>query len=210
VVEDPHTVASRARDAVLAGFDAGLDTDLDAALSDPDPEVRVRALGAAQRRGVLDDARRVAALTDPDPLVRRRACALEVRSPTRARAVVDALIGLLADADPLVVVGAATALGEAAVPQSAASLSSIARTHPDARCREAAVGALGAIGVPDALGAILDALGDKPAVRRRAVVALAAFSGPDVERALRAALEDRDWQVREIALALQPDGEEPG
>jgi HEAT repeat protein len=45
-------------------------------------------------------------------------------------------------------------------------------------------------------------MGDKPAVRRRAVLSLAPFAGPDVEAALRRALTDRDWQVRQAAADL--------
>ena len=62
--------------------------------------------------------------------------------------------------------------------------------------------ALGAIGDPTGLPAILAALHDKPAVRRRAAVALAAFAGPSVEAALRRCLEYRDWQVRQVAEDL--------
>ena len=70
-------------------------------------------------------------------------------------------------------------------------------------CREAAVAALGAVGNRGGLAAVLAAAsGDRPAVRRRAVVALAAFDGPEVDAALRAALEDRDWQVRQAAEDL--------
>ena len=81
----------------------------------------------------------------------------------------------------------------------------MAREHEDPLCREAAVaalGALGAHGVTDGLPAILHATGDRPAIRRRAVLALAPFDGPDVEAALRRALEDRDWQVRQAAEDL--------
>ena len=39
----------------------------------------------------------------------------------------------------------------------------------------------------------------KATVRRRAVIALAPFDGPEVDAALHAALEDRDWQVRQAA-----------
>ena len=74
--------------------------------------------------------------------------------------------------------------------------------HSDPLCREAAVAALGAIGDPAGLPAVLAALADKPAVRRRAAVALAAFTGPVVETALRRCLEDRDWQVRQVAEDL--------
>ena len=56
-----------------------------------------------------------------------------------------------------------------------------ATAHDDARCREAAVAALGAIGDPAGLPAVLAALGDKPTVRRRATVALAGFDDPRVE-----------------------------
>jgi HEAT repeat protein len=49
------------------------------------------------------------------------------------------------------------------------------------------------------------AASDRPAVRRRAVVALAAFDGPEVDAALRTALRDRDWQVRQAAEDLLAD-----
>jgi HEAT repeat protein len=77
------------------------------------------------------------------------------------------------------------------------------RTHRDALAREAAVAALGALGDPLALPTILAACGDKPAVRRRAVLALAPFDGPEVDAAIEAALTDRDWQVRQAAEDLR-------
>jgi HEAT repeat protein len=56
------------------------------------------------------------------------------------------------------------------------------------------------------LAAVLSALGDKAAVRRRAVIALAgfddAFEGDDVQGALRKAVSDPDWQVRQAAEDL--------
>jgi HEAT repeat protein len=203
VGDDPDTAARRARATVLSGYDAAGGFDVTTALSSPEPLVRARALGAAARAGRLDVAARLVALADPEPLVRRRACSIEVRSPSRNARVSAALAGLLDDADPLVVASAATALGEAVVTSTADALGTTARDHTDPRCREAAVAALGAIGAPSSLSVVLDALGDKPAVRRRAVVALAAFDGPEVEAALVAALEDRDWQVREIAAVLR-------
>ena len=42
---------------------------------------------------------------------------------------------------------------------------------------------------------------------RRAVVALAAFEGTDVVEALRARLDDRDWQVRQAAETILQIGE---
>ena len=66
--------------------------------------------------------------------------------------------------------------------------------------------ALGAIGDPAGLPAVLGALEDKPAIRRRAAVALAAFEGPAVDAALRRCLDDRDWQVRQVAEDLLVPG----
>jgi HEAT repeat protein len=71
--------------------------------------------------------------------------------------------------------------------------------HEDPLCREAAVAALGAIGDPAGLPAILAATTDRPAVRRRAVLALAPYAGPEVDAALARAHHDRDWQVRQAA-----------
>ncbi|GAC1478905.1 MAG: hypothetical protein NVS1B12_15720 [Acidimicrobiales bacterium] len=78
----------------------------------------------------------------------------------------------------------------------------MATQHDDPLARESAVAALGAIGDPAGLPAILLGCVDKPAVRRRAILALAPFSGPDVDAALNRALADRDWQVREAAELL--------
>ncbi len=83
-----------------------------------------------------------------------------------------------------------------------AALASATDGHRDPLCREAAVAALGAIGDPAGLPAVEAALGDKPAVRRRAAVALAAFEGPIAGSALQRCLDDRDWQVRQVAEDL--------
>jgi HEAT repeat protein len=78
----------------------------------------------------------------------------------------------------------------------------VATFHSDPLVREAAVAALGALGDPDGLEAVLAACRDKAPIRRRAVLALAAFEGPEVDAALRAALDDRDWQTRQAAEDL--------
>ena len=115
------------------------------------------------------------------------------------------MVALLADPDASVVEMTAWSLGER---EEAGAVSALARLvpvdggHPDPLCREAAVAALGAIGRPDGLPAVLAALDDKPAVRRRAAVALAAFEGPEVDAGLRRCLTDRDWQVRQVAEDL--------
>jgi HEAT repeat protein len=116
------------------------------------------------------------------------------------------LTALLADPDVTVVEAAAFALGEldAAVVRddAVAALASTVTSHRDPIAREAAVAALGALGHPSGLPAVLAACADKPAVRRRAVLALAPFTGPDVDAALATALTDKDWQVRQAAEDL--------
>ena len=61
---------------------------------------------------------------------------------------------------------------------------------------------LGILALAGGLEAVLAACRDKPAIRRRAVLALAAFEGPAVDGALRAALDDKDWQTRQAAEDL--------
>jgi HEAT repeat protein len=174
------------------------------ARADPDPRVRAAALGALVRgagAGTAGTAWR-GAVADPDAAVRRRATELAPAiGPTTARA----LVARLADDDVTVTETAAWALGELGpVPRSGATraLARVARDHPDALAREAAVAALGALGDPAGLPAILAACTDKPAVRRRAVLALAPFTGEAVDAALQNALEDRDWQTRQAAEDL--------
>jgi HEAT repeat protein len=112
--------------------------------------------------------------------------------PTRDRAEQRTAVERAADA---------AALGlRARLPAGApADLERAARDDPDPRVRAAA---LGALGDPAGLPAIIAACRDKPAVRRRAVLALAPFDGGEVDDALRTALEDRDWQVRQAAEDL--------
>ncbi|MHB1548861.1 MAG: HEAT repeat domain-containing protein, partial [Acidimicrobiales bacterium] len=129
---------------------------------------------------------------------------------TRPRVALDRA---LVDPAPMVVEMAAWALGERTDPIAVPSLVALADRlagHRDPLCRESAVAALGAIGDPSGLSAVVAALGDKPAVRRRAAAALAAFDDPRAETALRSCLADRDWQVRQIAedlLAVGSGGE---
>jgi HEAT repeat protein len=115
---------------------------------------------------------------------------------------------MLEDGDAGVVESACFALGELgsrAGAEATTALVGVVTTHDDPLCREAAVAALGAIGDPAGLAAILAATADKPAVRRRAVLALAPFDGPEVDVALQRAASDRDWQVRQAAEDLGVD-----
>jgi HEAT repeat protein len=180
-------------------------------LDDRDPGVRAAALGALARLGALTTADVVAALGDDAPGVRRRAvdAAPLVRGKGSRSVLPAALTGALADPDPLVVVGAAWFAGERRHRAAVPALVALATAHDDARCREAAVAALGAIGDPAGLDAVLGTLGDRPTVRRRATVALAGFDDPRVGPALRRAAEDRDWQVRQAAGELVEPGPSP-
>lgn len=194
--------AARRRAAVLAGHVGDIDAAT-AAWADPDGRVREAALGALERCDALDDAVLGEALRDPEPLVRRRAAELAARHPD-----VD-LSAVLDDADPDVVEVAAWACGEQLEtsddPDVAVieRLAVLATDHEAPLVREAAAAALGAIGHPAGLPAILRACEDKPQIRRRAVLALAPFDGPEVDAAVERALTDRDWQVRQAAEDLR-------
>lgn len=190
----------------------GTVTTARAALGDESPEVRSTALGALARMETIEPGDLTRSLADADPGVRRRAAEVAGRSQGLAPHVPD-LRPLLADPSPEVVEMVAWALGEGGDPDAIAPLALTARQHSDPLCREAAVAALGAIsagtglqagasGSAEALAAILESLGDRPAVRRRAVLALVAFEGPEVDEALHRALTDRDWQVRQAAEDL--------
>jgi HEAT repeat protein len=188
------SVTRRRTSAVVAGHE-GDERAARALLSDDAPAVRASALGALARMGAATDRDVAVALADPDPTVRRRALEVAVAHPGVP------IAPLLADLDASVVEQAAWACGERAPADAGAvtMLAEVATAHDDALCREAAVAGLGAIGDPAGLPAILVATTDKATVRRRAVIALAPFEGPDVEAALRGALDDRDWQVRQAA-----------
>jgi HEAT repeat protein len=192
---------------VPAGAAAALDLVLG---SDSDPRVRAAALGALARLPRPPVAVWVRAAADSDPPVRRRAADLAPAFAGSAHpnpeALAGALLTLLGDREAAVAEAAAWALGEVGVEvagtEAVRRLSETARSHGDALVREAAVAALGALGDPAGLDAVLTACRDKPAIRRRAVLALAAFDGPEVEAALQAALEDKDWQTRQAAEDL--------
>jgi len=192
--------SARRRAAALAGHGDDERTAR-ASLTDPSPHVRATALGALERISALTTADLATALADSSPVVQRRACEAAATRPGDGP---PSLAGALASSDATVVEVAAWASGERQPPEPGvvARLAALATDHGDALVREAAVAALGAIGDPLGLPAILAATADKATVRRRAVIALAPFDGEAVEVALSRAREDRDWQVRQAAEDL--------
>lgn len=193
---NPNIVELR-RAIVIAGH-SGDEAAVRAALTHASGSVRDAALGAMARLGLLTNDLAVTAMSDKDARVRSRIAELSVDLPGLD------LAPLLDDHDPMVVEMAAWTCGEheTVADHIIEKLIQLCTEHEEPLVREAAVAALGAIGDDRGLKAILTACKDKPAVRRRAVLALAPFDGPEVKAALEAALEDRDWQVRQAAEDL--------
>lgn len=195
---------TRRRAVAAAGF-SGDDSVARAGLDDPQASVREAALRSLERLGSLDEATLGTALQDP--ATRVRIAAVELAAPRTG----PSLTALLADDDARVVEVACWGCGErtSEADPPVHQLSDLARHHTDALVREAAVAALGAIGRPAGLAAVLQATTDKPAVRRRAVLALAAFEGPEVDAAWAHARSDRDRQVRDAVDELLGPAEDP-
>ena len=164
-------------------------------LDHDDAATRASAVAALSRMGELDTGTLLAAIADRSPTVRRRAAMLAAERGDVS------LLPLLGDADDGVAEVAAFASGERHPPEPGVveRLGAMAVDHADPLCREAAVAALGAIGDPAGLPAVLAATRDRATVRRRAVIALAPFGGAEVDAALARAAGDRDWQVRQAA-----------
>lgn len=208
----------RRRAAAVAGHTGDVDTARDAWI-DPDPTVRATAAGALARLGELTSSDVHAGLADADPRVRRRVAELAGHEH-RGDPTVDAdVLTALGDGHPAVAEMAAWALGERFEPDLETGerhhptprpvldgLVAAAERHDDALTREAAVAALGAIGDPTSLEALLAATTDKPAVRRRAAIALVShLDDPRAVAALRGLATDRDWQVRDAVNILLTD-----
>lgn len=200
------TSAEPTRRSVAVAGHRGDEVTARSGLGSADPAVRAIALNALERLGAASDDDVVTGLSDVSADVRRRAATIAPRHPD-----VD-LSAVLADADPAVVEVAAWACGERGDVDGDVldRLIDLAGSADDALVRESSVAALGAIGDDRGLPAILAATADRPAIRRRAVLALAPFldmehpRANDVDAALRRALDDRDWQVRQAAEDLLP------
>ncbi len=171
-------------------------------LDSPDESVRASSLRALHRMQRLTPDDVSAGISDASSEVRRTAVETSVAFDVQIN-------HLLNDPDVFVAEMTAWTLGERPAPtdDDIAALVTAAGSHPEAVVREASAAALGSIGDERGLSAILKACNDKPAVRRRAVLALAPFSGDEVDAALKAALTDKDWQVRQNAeILMSPRG----
>jgi HEAT repeat protein len=199
VPSNESTLPSSIEERLLrAGFDDGGTDDafILTGLRDNEPRHRVLALRSAARRGIMSEPTWTSALGDENVEVRREALALLAYERGLSNELLGQVRLALDDGDALVVDAAIFTLGEHLDAKSVDRLADIARHHDDARCRESAVATLGVLGDDRGRAAILEALNDKPPVRRRAIVALSNFEGPDIDEALAAAASDRDWQVR--------------
>ncbi len=214
-----HVTGDLRRQAALAGHAKDLRRATELA-AESAPEVRATALGAIWRMGAFDDTWLARGLADPSAGVRRRACELAGSAAPGSIGLLR-LVSALSDTDGSVGEAAAWALGELAgadvrpgpdvaqMPGLAAAveaLSAMALRHPEPLCRESAIAALGAIGAPEGLEAVMAGTRDRPAIRRRAAVALAAFDDPRATLTLQGCLTDRDWQVRQAAEDLLAGG----
>jgi HEAT repeat protein len=182
---------------IEAGFSGNSET-AERGLQHADAAVRASSLRALHRLSSLNEKQLAHGLTDSSAEVRRTAVEVAVGMQQIE------IHSLLNDDDVFVAEMTAWCLGERVEPTDAEinALMNATLHHSEAVVREASAAALGSLGDERGLPAILAACSDKPAVRRRAVLALAPFEGDAVEEALRAALEDRDWQVRQNAEIL--------
>ncbi|MHB8378633.1 MAG: HEAT repeat domain-containing protein [Acidimicrobiales bacterium] len=176
---------------------------LNSALESSVARYRVLALRGLARQSLVTTDLWLRVLRDEDVEVRRDALQHLAHASLDDPLVLVAVNALLSDEDALVVESAAFALGEHFDVNAVEALCEIATTHDDARCRESAIAALGAIGDDRARSTIITSLKDKPPIRRRAIVALANFEGPDIDAALDEAAGDRDWQVRSAVTQLR-------
>ena len=200
----------RRREAAAAGH-AGDAAGARSHLQDGDPMVRSSALRALARAGDLAARELEAALEDAAPAVRLTGLELAAdRDDISTAAAADRLVdddrrvveAAAWTCGEKVSAGHTDGRGSGTTAVVDA-LAQVARSHDDPLCRESAIAALGAISDPAGLPAILAGLDDKPEVRRRAVIALAPFDGPEVDAALLRATTDRDRQVRTAAAELR-------
>lgn len=178
-------------------------------LDDADPEVRHAVIAALEDLG---DPRAIVPLIGRIQEQRaslRRQAALALGALGDARAVA-ALIVALADADAGVRMAAASALGKLKASDAVWSLGTLLEREPDPEVQAAALDALGAIGTPIAIEAILRALSlTRPSrdVIERALVRAGAAAFPTLERCVLQPAQSAGSEV--CVAALGKIGSEP-
>ncbi len=107
------------------------------------------------------------------------------------------------DLHPLIREAIIFEIGEAKQDRHIETLHLLATADDDPLIREAAVVAIGNIGDPSSLPVILAATKDKTNIRRRAAVALSQYEEDEaLDRLRKLAVDDRDWQTRQIAQTI--------
>jgi HEAT repeat protein len=160
-----------------------------------DPELRVAATEAIQRLVRTDDAALFHAFASPDP--ETRAAALPVVSSVRSAAAVRRL---LADDDAEVRARACDALARIGDTASVKELFA-ALGDPSPRVAHAAAAAIQSLGSSETPALAIHALqaGDSP-VRRQALRIIAYLGHDAAYAAVRAAVDDRDLRISELAV----------
>jgi HEAT repeat protein len=176
---DTAASVRRAAAAALVHLDrAGAVAEVSALLDDPADEVRVevvRLLGELRDPALLHPLLERA--RDTSASVRARA--VETLGRLGDRRAVPAILAALGDLDPDVVLAAVAALGRLRDPVAVAPLASLISGAFDDRLKRRAARALGEIGAPAAIPALLYAL-HLPEARKTAAAALAAIGAPAV------------------------------
>lgn len=174
---------------------------LNAAMTDPDPELReavVVLLGA--RRPAPTDAL-LAALADDAPKV--RASAISALRYTRDGRVGPAVVPLVADPDPRVRAAAVIAIGDLRDPSFLDSLYG-ALDDPVRHVREEAVASLARIAAPESLDRVIAVTqGNEPRLRELAARALARFPGRASCQTLIGLLGDDPLVAQAAAASLR-------
>lgn len=194
-------------------------TLIGAGLDHPEDSVRTVAVGAAARCGLLTPQLLDRLLEDRSGRVRRRAIAASEAVGELNEILARHISNLLEDDDLSVAIASLDAVARNGWLDRLGQVCDLARNAPTAIREQSVVtiaelhqqgGAdqtpssvtLGDVGPADEAVVIAAALGDVATVRRRAVAALAAFDTTAAEEALRAGLNDRDLQVRQICEDL--------
>ena len=164
------------------------------ALDDPDPEIRIRAAVGLERLGVP------ATLVGMIQRRERLPEAIETLGKFATAGARELLAELLLHESGHVRAAVVAAIRRAARRDLAPELIETARGDTDPALRAAAFEALGALGVPGAVPAALDGLGDPvDHVRTAAIVLLGSLGGPEVVGRLRERTADPEGSVRAAA-----------